>query len=863
METFKYIFVCLAASILAVSCTKTEEPTGGGNNEIRFATADENIWTRGMPVTSNADIPDMGVFGYYTGNGTTNNWAAHGATAQPGFMNNVQINHTGGIWSYNDPVNWPQAADANVSFFAYSPYATAANGITMNASTGIPSITYTVPTNCSDQPDLMVSALLKDRNRINNGSSPVNFQLGHALTCIGFKASGNGEQITKITAKGVKTSGVLTVAEDGTPSWNTSASGSGNFEATVDDGVYLGALAQLVNTGGGYLMMIPQTLGTEAMITVELNSGRSFDFDLSGITWQAGKFINYNLSITPEAALLLTPEKIVLPAAGGFSQFEVIVENGSALDWTIGIDNSGFMICDNLTDIRNWASGATAAADVRNTDNSTPGQQFTGTGTKTLYVWKPTANTSTTAEVTGTISNVIDPTGVSIEVVQLPDYAMAAVRDNGYMFGEYVGAFWRADQRGERIIRIPVTSAERAGDWDVSVYWLGSGWSAGDIVFSTEDSDDAGVTFHAPNEHPADMIADDASYRLSDYYTSASGTAVAGDGNYIQFRIGLSTIFSPTTNMPARYALVMLRYSSYKKLHAIFIRQGGDPDYVMAPGDRVDVTARNSAVRFSPYNLTDAELNDTDAFVVDAGPASVYGHPEFVDYPSQAGAFYQWGNSPNPLAYHPIKPVTPFAPTPPYWFAPLTGVYWDNTVRAQQESCPSGYHRPSDGIVGYPAMNTTENGVASSEIRQSLYAYPTLDNSAGTANFRWGFYADGYFDRRDHRNPLVPSSGSARNTMSPNTAVSWDSKDVAYIGTLAFNPASGSSHENASLFIPAAGSRIADDGEHIEGGAAGSLLSSSAPNTTEMWYYVGSEGLSYQLNSTRAHGLSLRCVKNN
>ena len=138
-------------------------------------------------------------------------------------------------------------------------------------------------------------------------------------------------------------------------------------------------------------MMIPQTLGTGTGITVELNSGRSFDFDLSGVVWQAGKFINYNLSITPEAALLLTPEKGVLPAAGGFSQFEVIVENGSNLDWTIGIDNSDFMICDNLEDIRNWASGTTSAADVRNTDGSIPGTQFTGTGTKTLYIWKPIA----------------------------------------------------------------------------------------------------------------------------------------------------------------------------------------------------------------------------------------------------------------------------------------------------------------------------------------------------------------------------------------------------------------------------------------------------------------------------------------
>lgn len=854
MEAFKLIFVCWVASFLAVSCTK---PTDLGSFEasgIQFTTTSDIAQARGLPILSSSDIPDMGVFAYYTGNGDANNWDAQGATAAPDYMNNIQITNNGGIWNYADPVYWPQAADANVNFFAYSPYATTANGITMNVTTGIPSINYAVPANCSDQPDLMVSALLKDRNRINNGTVPVNFQMRHALTCIGFKASGNGERITKITAKNVKTVGRLTVAEDGTPSWIV-APGNGNFEATVGNAT-LGSNQQLVNTGGGYLMMIPQALEAGAAITVELNSGRSFDFDLSGMTWTAGQFINYNLSITPEAALLLTPEKIVLPYTGGFSQFEVIVENGSALNWTIEV-SSNFYICDNLGDnnngLRDWAFGTVTAANVRNVDGSIPGRQLTGTGSKTLYVWKPTTNSNTSDEFTGTISNVIDPTGVSIKVIQLPNYAMATVRDNGYMSGEYIGAFWKANQRGERIIRIPVSSLDRAGEWDASVYWMGDGWNAGDIVFSTDESNDPGITFYAPSEGPVDMIDNDAAYRIPGFFSSASGNAVSGAGNYIYFRIGLSTLYAPTIDRPVRYALVVLRYGTPRKYHAIFIRQGDEADYVMYPGDNSLV--RTAAARFSPYNTTASDLTD-NIEIVDVGPA--YNNAVFTRYPSQAGAIYQWGSIPNPVAYHPVKPVKPT-----FWVndEDMAGDYW-SSYHGNQETCPLGYHRPSDGSNSYATANTSPSDIANSEIRQSLYVSPPLDNFVNTVNSRWGFYADGYFDRRDHSNPFVLSTYENRAAMIPNTAVSWETKDVAYIGNLIFNPTSGSSHENASLFIPAAGSRHADSGALIEGGEAVLFLSSSAPSTTQMWYYVATLGVgAYQLSSSREHGLSLRCVR--
>jgi len=853
METFKLTFMCLAASFLTVSCTETTDLNSYDyeTNGIQFTTSSDIPQSRGLPISSANDMPNMGVFAYYTGNGIANNWGAKGTTATPNFMNNIQITNNGGLWSYDTPVYWPQAADANVSFFAYSPYATATNGITMNVTTGIPSVDYTVPTNCSDQPDLMVSALLQDRNVTNNGSSSVNFQMRHALTCIGFKASGNGEQIEKITVKGVKRSGRLSIATDGTPSWDLTGATNEIFEAIVDDGVYLQPTAELVNTGGGYLMMVPQTLASGATLTVELNTGRSFDFDLEGLSWGAGQFINYTLSITPEAALLLTPEKIVLPPMGGFSQFNVIVDNGSSLDWTISINNSGFLICDNLPDILSWANGTLPASNVRNLDASTPGTSFTGTGTKTLYVWKPTVNPSTDVEITGTISNAVAPIGASINVIQLPDYSMSTVRDN-YMSGEYVGAFWKAGQKGERIIRIPVnTIADRSGDWDASVFWLGPGWKAGDIVFSNEESADPGITYNSTTENPADMLTSDAVYTVPGYVSSASGNAISGTGNYIHFRIGLTSIYTPSETNPARYALVLLRYGTPQKYHIIYIRQGEEADYLMDPFDDARGT---SAVRFCAYNTTASDMNDDDNedFVEILPDRS---NSVFTDYPSQAGALFQWDNSPySPLAYHPVKPITPNL-----WFDVETTSFW-SSIAASQESCPPGYRCPSDGLTAISAPNSNDALIKNSEIRQSLYAIPKTGDEVSNANLRWGFYADGYFDRRDHNNPFVSSLGLGGKGMIANTAVSWQTKDVAYIGSLLFNPFADSPRENASLFIPAAGDRYSEGGSLIEGGEATLILSSSAPTLSDMWYYVATSSNAQQLSSTRKHALSLRCV---
>ncbi len=853
MKKNKIIYAGLVISLLAVSCSKEAGWETGHGGSIGFAASDETSVTRGTPIGSAADIPNMGVFAYYTGNGPSNNWAAQDTTTTPNFMNHVLVTNNAGAWSYANPVYWPGAADANVSFFSYSPYANAANGITVNATSGIPSISYTVPTNCSDQPDLMVSALRADLNK-SQGSSPVNFQMRHVLTSIGFKAVGQGK-ITKIEVQGAKTSGTLTTLADGTFSWNTSAASAGNFEATVN-GADLGSTSQLVNTGDGYLMMIPQTLPAGAKLIVSIDDGREVEFDLGGRVWAAGQRINYSLSVHPDAVLLLSPDKIVLPPTGGFSQFEVTVSNGSPVDWTLSA-SSRFVICDNLAHLQQWAAGLLSPAEVENMDGSgplLPGNSYTGSGNQTLYVWRfaPNPNNNSSITVDGTITQDGNPAAL-IDVVQLPNNGVTYY--DSYISNTYVGAFWKAGQKGERIIRMPIAAAQ-AGSWDASVLWTDGSWKPGDIVFSTAESSDAGITWNNTSETPADMnnAGSDALYNVPGYFSSANGTAAAGGEIY--FRIGLTSAYAPTENKPARYALVLVRYNNSTKPHLIFLRQGDNPDYLMAPTDANATGTRGAAaVRFSPYNTTATTLTTQQYVQIAANRAN----SKFTDYPSQAGAFFQWASIGNArYAYSPVIPIG--APTS--WATTANPNFWEPNVSGTYESCPDGYHRPNDGPTNAYASNASDAQIATSQLRQSLYSSPPVGNSSGPANIRWGFYADGFFDRRAHNNPSYGEYGE------PNTAVSWQTKDVGYIGALFYNPVVGSDRQYASLFFPAAGHRISNDGSLQEPGAALLILSSSTSSQgnggEDMWYpVISSPDNSVFFSSSKRSAFTLRCVRNN
>ena len=404
----------------------------------------------------------------------------------------------------------------------------------------------------------------------------------------------------------------------------------------------------------------------------------------------------------------------------------------------------------------------------------------------------------------------------------------------------YVGAFWRADQTGERLIKIPIVAAA-AGDWSVYVNDYGDDFNEGDIVFSTADSSDPDIY----TNNAADMIgANDGIYTVAGNDISASGKAVTN--GHIFFRIGLKTKWSDqpgynAVTKPARYAVIVISYKNNTMYQKIFLRQGHEADYLMAPGDPdendmafVNRTATYTR-KFSPYNLTAPFTDDASPYYIQL---AVRGGCE-SRYPSQAGAFFQSApkaDAVQRLAYHPstIKDIS--------WST--TSLPWDADIH---ETCPNGYRRPNtDGDkIG---DNTT------SEFYLSLLSNPTTHN---LNNSVWGYYADGFFDRRPIVTSIAYSGTSASSAVIPTTY------EVAYIGRLFFNPVEDSERCNASLFFPAIGYRSTSDsiwGKLVSPGSRACYWSSSSSGNAGNNLSTNRTTITFNTSNVKSHGFAVRCV---
>lgn len=97
-----------------------------------------------------------------------------------------------------------------------------------------------------------------------------------------------------------------------------------------------------------------------------------------------------------------------------------------------------------------------------------------------------------------------------------------------------------------------------------------------------------------------------------------------------------------------RYGVVKLSYTENGTTYEtdLYVRQGEAPDYIMRRGTN---EGPDLGVKFSAYNLTARSfLNDVDTKdewrQIDKSTDQV----DFVKYPTQAGAHFQWGL---PVAY--------------------------------------------------------------------------------------------------------------------------------------------------------------------------------------------------------------------
>jgi len=398
----------------------------------------------------------------------------------------------------------------------------------------------------------------------------------------------------------------------------------------------------------------------------------------------------------------------------------------------------------------------------------------------------------------------------------------------------YVGAFWRANQRGERVIRVHLNSAYY-GEWEARIAWADDNWSLPNdyIKLASGGSLDPNIYTENPGN------PENESFWGAITHDRASGT-VDKNNQFINFRIRLDQHFTAyhEINRPARYAVIILTYAIkrnaqnqiYKsKQHKIFLRQGEGADFVMAPPDggknykakppnrpeqvplrlyqgvQTEFT-RTGARKFSPFNLTSPTLP-----IPPAGTQLSLRGGAFTQYPTQVGAFFKFADDDAGRmrrAYPPQGMVTgnTNTPQPNFWgmptASPLSGIH---------ETCPPGYRRPNDGtIIGLTTATAQwREQTMASEMRHSLFinpqgtahAYATY-TASNTDNSEWGYYADGFYDRR----PIAPKNEQHLGTWEYKGQVS-SGANVAFAGRIFFNDLYESGHYNASLFFPAAGYR--------------------------------------------------------
>jgi hypothetical protein len=407
---------------------------------------------------------------------------------------------------------------------------------------------------------------------------------------------------------------------------------------------------------------------------------------------------------------------------------------------------------------------------------------------------------------------------------------------------KYMGAFWRNNQTGERLI-----TGANTGEWTAEIEDP-SGQGSFVVLAKGRTSDQSIWT-----ANPADP---------ENFQVSGDETVITGTGE-IAFRIGLKSKFTPTASpeVNARYARVKVTTTGGDSY--VYIRQGEQADYLMRNDNAEDMyyssvtgnTLRARSVKFSPFNLTDPAATANGGTTATNHNTVAAGAGVFVKYPSQAGCFFQWGFSSsgaaNVRAYHPVNPGSSYITS---WPAPPDGStntnHWTSSsspIGTTSETCPSPYRRPSDGATNDEVETIT---IGASELRQSLWLDPQTSSTSNN-NTLWGFYADGFFDRR-----IILNS----TTVSYNSATLADpiNRQVAYIGRLFYNQ-----NSNASLFLPAPGWRVWDQfGILQQVGSAGYYWTSSTfddPQSGRM-LIMGSNTV-YAGGGRRSYGLSLRCVQ--
>lgn len=308
---------------------------------------DEAPQSRGTMASGIDAIKEFSIYSFYYPSPT--------AASRP-FFADEQAQKQGDYWTTSTLYYWPTTDGSTLDFWAL------AGGPNLPGVTVLPSVTsastmtidYIVPASAALQTDLMVATT----DPINTPGTRVPLNFRHICSAVKFVI---GDLMQPGTIKEIRLSGIMshgqyasTWSSLGTPATFILSPNKVTTSSPEDAG---SAIVRDAYT----LMMLPQTLGADAQLTVVFHDDvtgedRTLTASLAGRTWPQGKLTTYRIGISPDYQLEFKSEPAVQDAH--YVIYPVTIHAGNLPNgWTLTSNNTA-----NVTFVE---SGKFVSSDVQ------------------------------------------------------------------------------------------------------------------------------------------------------------------------------------------------------------------------------------------------------------------------------------------------------------------------------------------------------------------------------------------------------------------------------------------------------------------------------------------------------------------
>ena len=315
----KSFYTLLSFSLLIVLCLSgcaqdSSILDNGGNRQIEFSvtkhnwsdsansnkSSDQKVSSRATPITGNTFDTSNSFNLIADQNDGNGNYST--------LIDNKAVSYSNNIWKTTKDYYWSGNSSKTINFYAYYP--TSISSSISHTAGSAPTLSYTVPDNVTNQPDIIVAS---KENVAGNTMASTSLTFKHIFAAVQFSVGSSGlgsGTISSISIGDVYNSGTYTFGSGWTLGTSTKTfiiSQPKTISGTSGEDIYSGTYT---------LMMIPQTVNS-AMITVNYSNGGTLTKAISG-TWEAGETYNYGLSFIREYNYTGNVQSFTAPVTGTY-----------------------------------------------------------------------------------------------------------------------------------------------------------------------------------------------------------------------------------------------------------------------------------------------------------------------------------------------------------------------------------------------------------------------------------------------------------------------------------------------------------------------------------------------------------------